>query len=296
VELLVVITIIGILIALLLPAVQAAREAARRLQCSNNLKQVSLALHNYHAAHRALPPGGMDDNQLSYVVMLLPYIEQRALYERFNFGAGEYRYPPNGKIENSLVRLSLLLCPSCPEERSNLSAGGTNFSERVPNTADGEDPYTTHYVGVMGPIGTNPVTGGEYLNEGDTSNQFGAHATGGVLYKNSSVRFADIIDGSSNTYALGEISWSGYAKFRTWIRGSTLNSTAMGSAKNVTDPINAGAPYGYFNDGAFGSNHPTGTHFGLCDGSVTFISENIDHSVFLSAASRAGGEVGAPAH
>ncbi len=285
VELLVVITIIGILIALLLPAVQAAREAARRLHCANNLKQLGLALHNYHAALGSFPPGGMSDNELSYIVLLLPFIEQDALYGKFNFDAGNYR--TTGKIDLSLNRISGLLCPSCNQERSNLSL--SNYEERVPQTADGEDSYTTHYVGVMGPVGTNPVTGNAYGHDGATA--YGGHATDGVLHKNSKVRFADIADGTSNTFALGEISWNAYEKFRTWVRGSTINGGAMGSCKNVNEPINAGQPYFDFNNGAFGSEHPGGTHFSMCDGSVTFVSENIDHAVYLSTASRNGSEI-----
>ena len=297
VELLVVIAIIGILIALLLPAVQAAREAARRTQCLNNLKQVGLALHNYHTTHNTLPPGGMSDNELSYVVMLLPYLEQKPLYDRFDFTTGTYYIRPtgssntsNGKIEHSLVRLDMLLCPSCSKERSNLSARGSNWLERIPPNSGGEDPFTTHYVGIMGPLGTNPATGLEY-GWTDRSNRYGGYATDGVLQKNSRVRFEDVKDGTSNTFALGEISWNDYEKFRTWIRGSTLSGTAMGCAKNVREPINTGLPYGNFNDGAFGSEHPGGTHFALCDGSVTFVSESVDHAVYLSTASRYGQEV-----
>jgi prepilin-type N-terminal cleavage/methylation domain-containing protein/prepilin-type processing-associated H-X9-DG protein len=284
VELLVVIAIIGILIALLLPAVQAAREAARRAQCSNHLKQLGLALHNYHDTHRAFPPGGMTDNGLSWIVMILPFIEQKPLYDQFNFDAGDYHEA--GKLEVSLTRIDTLLCPSCPIERSNL--GGT--LEKWPHDSSGEDTYTTHYVGVMGPLGTNPQTGRPYGY--DPVPTHGGYATDGVLHKNSKVKFRDISDGTSNTFALGEISWKGYAKFRSWVRGATLSGdTAMGSAKNVSEPINAGAPYGNFNDGAFGSQHPGGTHFGFCDGSVTFVSENVDHAVYLSTASRNGDEV-----
>src|SRR4051812_46549754 len=88
VELLVVIAIIGVLVALLLPAVQAAREAARRTQCSNNLKQLSLALLNYETVHTTFPPAGIDTNQMSWTVLLLPYFEQQALYDQFNFNKG----------------------------------------------------------------------------------------------------------------------------------------------------------------------------------------------------------------
>ena len=90
VELLVVIAIIGVLVALLLPAVQSAREAARRMSCSNNLKQLSLALHNYEDTHKTLPPAGIDSNQMSWTVLLLPYFEQQNLYDKFNFNKGAW--------------------------------------------------------------------------------------------------------------------------------------------------------------------------------------------------------------
>src|SRR6059036_1967376 len=99
VELLVVIAIIGVLVALLLPAVQAAREAARRAQCSNNLKQLSLALHNYENTHNTLPPAGIDSNQMSWTVLLLPFFEQQALYDQFNFNKGSW---------NSFNRITLV--------------------------------------------------------------------------------------------------------------------------------------------------------------------------------------------
>ena len=91
VELLVVIAIIGVLVALLLPAVQSAREAARRMSCSNNLKQLSLALHNYEDTHKTFPPAGIDSNQMSWVVLLLPYFEQKNLYDQFNFNRGSWQ-------------------------------------------------------------------------------------------------------------------------------------------------------------------------------------------------------------
>jgi type II secretory pathway pseudopilin PulG len=86
----VVIAIIGVLVALLLPAVQAAREAARRMSCSNNLKQLSLALHNYEDTHKTFPPSGIDSNQMSWVVLLLPFFEQKSLYDQFNFNKGSW--------------------------------------------------------------------------------------------------------------------------------------------------------------------------------------------------------------
>src|SRR4051795_10809515 len=99
VELLVVIAIIGVLVALLLPAGQAAREAARRAQCSDNLKQLSLALPNYENTHLTLPPSGIDSNQMAWTVLLLPFFEQQALYDQFNFNNGSW---------NSFNRITLV--------------------------------------------------------------------------------------------------------------------------------------------------------------------------------------------
>ncbi len=282
------IAIIGILIALLLPAVQAAREAARRLQCGNNLRQVGLALHNYIASHKCFPPGGMSENELSWLVMILPYIEQNTLYEQFDFNEGDYKGP--NKNEIALNRVAAFLCPSSNQERSNL---GTDISG-VPEQIDGVDPYTTHYIGVMGPKGINPVTGEEYNNDGYGNH--GGHATQGVLLKDRCVCLSKIIDGTSNTFAVGEISWNKYTRFRTWVRGSTIDGSAMGSCKNVAVPINLGIDSyltggTYFNDGAFGSQHPGGAHFGMCDGAVKFVSGNVDFGVFLSTASRDGAEI-----
>ncbi|MCA9247984.1 MAG: DUF1559 domain-containing protein [Planctomycetales bacterium] len=303
VELLVVIAIIGILVALLLPAVQAAREAARRTQCTNNLKQLTLAAHNYHSSYGKFPVGGRTDNQLSWLVAILPYIEQQALYDQFDFRFGAYS-DCTRKLEVSLFRVEAFLCPNQNEVRSNL--GGT--LEICPKTSSGEHTYTTHYVGNMGPLGPIPQSlraGGALAFQ--TPPQYGhappftphgGFATDGVLLEDKQVSIGEIRDGTSNTFCIGEISWDGYQKYRTWIRGSTLGAvnkpedrTAMGSAKNVDEPINSGAPYGQFNNGAFGSEHPGGTHFSLCDGSVRFVTEGVDHAVYLSTASRHRGEI-----
>ncbi|MDZ7619365.1 MAG: DUF1559 domain-containing protein [Patescibacteria group bacterium] len=293
VELLVVIAIIGILIALLLPAVQAAREAARRMQCANNMKQIGLALHNYHTAHRSFPPGGLAANELSFLVFLLPFMEQVPLYDQFNFNAGRYVLSgatANGRAEHGQVAVPAYLCPSCPDLYSNLSADGSNYSERTPDNASGKDPYTTHYYGVMGPVGTNPATGAAYTVI-ERAHSWGGQAQQGVLYKNSRVRFADITDGTSNTFAVGEMSWTGSKKLRSWIRGSSSgDAMAEGSCKNAAQPINGGTLYTPFNDAGFGSQHPGGTQFLLVDGSTHFVSETIDYNIYLATASRNGGE------
>lgn len=287
VELLVVIAIIGILVGLLLPAVQAARESARRAQCQNNLKQLGLALHNYESAHGALPPGGTSNNGLSWIVLVLPYFEEGVLHDQFDFSDGTY--VESNKNELALNRVNVLLCPSQPIVHSILSTIDSDLE-----VVDGRDPYTTHYYGVMGPKGYNSIIDAVYEQEGSPYSYGGGHATQGVLGKNRTVKMSMITDGTSNTFAVGEISWNDWPRYRSWMRGSTLSDattvgTTMGGAKNVFGSINGGLPAGW-NDAGFGSEHPSGTHFLMCDGSVRFISEDVDYALFLSTASMNGGE------
>lgn len=287
VELLVVIAIIGVLVALLLPAVQAAREAARRMSCTNNMKQLGLAIHNYHDTHLRFPPGGngriasdgtiLPTNQLSMHAFLLPFIEQSNLHAQFDFtkqGNNAYReFEPQ-----ALVRVSEFLCPSSNRE-----------TDTTVNNSNG-DLYTMHYFGVMGPKGTNVHTGTSYESyEASATN--GGFARQGVFYDLSSTRFRDITDGTSSTFAIGELSWNDAGTvYRMWVRG--CGGSACASCKNVVDGINVTpAASGNFNNVSFGSQHPGGTNFTMCDGSVRFISETIDLGVYKATASRNGGEV-----
>ena len=118
VELLVVIAIIGVLVALLLPAVQSAREAARRSQCTNNLKQLSLALHNYETVHNTLPPAGIDSNQMGWTVLLLPFFEQQALYDQFNFNKGAWNAFNRITLVQG-VRIKAIICPDLTTKRDD---------------------------------------------------------------------------------------------------------------------------------------------------------------------------------
>lgn len=284
VELLVVIAIIGILVALLLPAVQAAREAARRSQCQNNLKQLGLGLLNYESSRRTLPPGGMLDNGLCWIVLILPYLEEGVLHDQFDLSMGSYVDP--NKNELALTRISILLCPTQQEhEHSLLSVIQPGNTLEV---ANGGDPYTTHYYGIMGPKGINPTTGKLYGVE-DKFKTHGGFATQGVLGKDRTEKFADITDGTSKTFAVGEISWNEWPNYRSWVRGATLIVT-MGSCKGVDGSINPGVPAPGWNDGGFGSEHPGGTHFLMCDGAVKFIHEDVDYAIYLATASMNGDE------
>ena len=288
VELLVVIAIIGILIALLLPAVQAAREAARRSQCSNNMKQLGLALHNYHDVFKVLPPGGLRDgsvpgNGLAWNVFILPFMEQQALHDEFDFlltDDSSCVQAPNTTI--TLTPVAGFLCPS-----------GTRLYDGSSTTR-----YTCHYVGIMGPKGTNPVSGSAYsLQNGTGYSGHGGFAQDGVMYHLSKVRIRDILDGTSNTLMVGELSHDKSNCYRMWPRGIYDNHSR--STKNINYAINA---FGYyssglgmpqiteFNDASMSSNHPGGAMFSLCDGSTRFLSETVDITLYKSAASRAGGE------
>ncbi len=291
IELLVVIAIIGILIALLLPAVQKVREAANRLSCQNNLKQIGLAMANYHDSAQAFPPGGVSMNETSWHVHLLPYLEQDALFRQFNLSPGHYT-DNGGQGRNNLAanRIALYLCPSSPADKMLLNAPN---NVNPPDLINGQPPYTTHYYGVMGPKGTNPVTGQPYSSR-DDDNGYGGFGTQGVFDCDSQTTIADITDGTSNTFLVGEVSWDNPftgTRYRSWMRGCQNGGNGwIGGCRNVANGINT-PQIALFNDIAFGSQHPGGANFVMCDGSVHFVRENINLGVLKAAASRNGGEV-----
>ncbi len=285
VELLVVIAIIGVLVALLLPAVQSAREAARRTHCANNLRQVGLALQNYHAAFGKFPVGGSSESQLAWTAYTLPYFEQLSVHDLIDFTPGSYL--SNDKNGPQMVRVPVFLCPSQELERSNLIELNPSSDDLI----DGQSPYTLHYYGIMGPKGYNRHAGNrlyEFLV--GPKEAHGGHALQGVLLRDTAISFRRITDGGSNTFAVGETSWTGYQNYRGWGRGSSLaNASAEPSTKNLAQGINLGQP-SFFNDGSFGSQHPGGTHFLCADASTHFINEDAELQVLLAAASRDGEE------
>jgi hypothetical protein len=295
----VVIAIIGILIALLLPAVQAAREAARRIRCASNLRQLATALHNYEVAHGCLPPGALSANQLGWRVFILSYIEQTSLYSRFSFAAGPFDGDPNNEGPNknlfALNRIDTFLCPSV--ERVMATHGTSTL-------LDGRQTYTAHYSGVAGPTGNDP-RGVPYPWKADSpAPGTGGFALSGVFLVDCSVRMAEITDGASNTLAIGEIAMpesttygpAGGGDGASWVRGfghrgNYSNPQGTSSCKNVVYGINMPNPTATdFNSDPFSSLHPGGADFAKCDGSVVFLSEDIDLTVYKSTASRDSGE------
>ena len=302
VELLVVIAIVGILIALLLPAVQAAREAARRINCTNNLKQLALALQNYHSASGHLPPGALLRNGLSWNVFVLPYIEQQHLYDLFSFDYGPFNGPGDAasnpshrgprKNEHALTPIADFFCPSATQLLASHPSSTIDSG-----LATEQKPYTSHYYAVAGP--KDPI--GFYAVD---SGNNGGYATDGPMYLDSRIRFEDITDGTSNSFVLGEIAMprapSGYraegGDASSWVRGimwsgTTASKNGMSSAKNVYFSVNAVPAVVEFNSMPFSSMHPGGANFARCDGSIAFVQEDVDINVYRATASIAKEEM-----
>jgi prepilin-type N-terminal cleavage/methylation domain-containing protein/prepilin-type processing-associated H-X9-DG protein len=320
VELLVVIAIIGILIALLLPAVQAAREAARRSQCTNNLKQIGLGIHNYQDAKGKLPAAYSSATGLSWHVNILPYIEQEARFELFDTTETNItsvaHTAPNRNNPHGLSIPATYQCPSAPVEMTRqimTPPHHTNGPSDLipPNT--GAPAAVPHYLGVNGPRGAMP-SGGNYPAAG---NHEGVPvALTGIFQRDGNLRLTDVLDGTSNTMMVAEMSWfiartgTWGTRHRTWVRGGDEYPTScptptscpqvlpnrpnfVVSCRNVTNPINSMftanliAPY---NDLPFGSMHSGGMNAGMGDGSVRFFRQSISMSTYRSIASRKGGE------
>ncbi|NUQ65584.1 MAG: DUF1559 domain-containing protein [Pirellulales bacterium] len=306
VELLVVIAIIGILIALLLPAVQAAREAARRSQCSNNMKQLGLALHNYHDAHKVFPSSVFSAGNCAYgnpadpltlntsgFVVLLPYLEQQAIYDKWNFRicASQNRsYGPGGPPAGDPVAAghadllrTVLAVFTCPSQAQTLSepSNGTIYTDIVA----GRYGYKTNYEFVVHAAPWRHTYCNYWRNDPMTERR--------MFEDNSSCRIADVKDGTSNTVAFGETRWD---MFNGWghcwgYRGWLMMGVDPGFGINVFyySPTYPNTRPNLASWGYSGSYHPGGCHWTLADGSVRFISETTNLTTLTRLASMADG-------
>ena len=297
VELLVVIAIIGILIALLLPAVQAAREAARRSQCTNNLKQWALGFHNYHDVHNTLPfgatgpyvglpPGANPARRMTWLVPMWPFVEQKPLYDSWTFHQPFHENPNELLLNTGKAAFPLLNCPS-------------------------DGPPGRMYAGFEAPRRNRPRSN-YVVNWGNTTfdqrnlpdNPFG----GAPFRYNRVVTFAQILDGLSNTLLMSEVLWTdkvrdqrgdaynddrGCAQF---MAVNTPNSSApclaMCWGVQPPDPPCQPRPDSDANSAyvTARSRHPGGVNAALCDGSVRFFSDTIDLRVWRALSTAQGRE------
>jgi type II secretory pathway pseudopilin PulG len=297
----VVIAIIGVLVALLLPAVQAARESARRTQCVNHLKQIALGMHTFHDTYQRFPSahqiprstGGAFLRQnpaagyvgtansayptegpyWSWATRIAPYLEANNFVQSININAWPWwQYQSaTGKAWNS-VKCPIFHCPSDP--RTKLEWVDTANARNV--------AVITDYLA---------VTGRNQFAEASVAGQDGA------IFVNSGVRMAEINDGTSNTLLVGEMSWESLkfgTRYRSWIRGGNANSASFVCAsRNVANAINSAMKINVmtpYNDIPMGSLHPTGCNFVLGDASVRFIGETLNMTTYRSLASRDMGE------
>ena len=272
VELLVVIAIIGILVGLLLPAVQAAREAARRVSCMNNQTQLGLGIHHHEFSMEHLPAGSINPNgpvtnqpvgqDVSWIVSILPYIEQEAAFQQFDIEAGAYA--ESNQPVRALV-IPTLFCPSNPMEQT-----------RVENEMT-EGAIT---------IGLNNYVGCHHDSEARIDED-----NAGLLYLNSDVRYSDIFDGSAHTILLGECKQN--QNSLGWVSGSpgTLRNTSGFDKRDPWMPDETTGEEEAETVGMFGSFHPGGAIFTFADGSTRFLSSTIDENLFRQYGNRADGEL-----
>lgn len=326
VELLVVIAIIGVLVALLLPAVQAAREAARRMQCANHLKQHVLGMHNHHDTIKRLPPGGAMDQPpfgtdpatgtgtrwgSSWLVYNLPYIEQQPLYDKWQFYGQSGAFNNNNNAAASGVVVKIFFCPSSP------------LKQKPPNRQTGSTFVS--YVGVSGAV--NGLITGYTENRINTLPCGGTISAGGVLIPNGELNLGAITDGTSSTIAISEQSnflrdnagvkqewrasqtWGWYLGVKsTGVPPNFDNVGGDNRQPNMTTiryPINHAPAAGWANDVAgtgvgltgncvganvpINSAHPGGVNVAFADGSVRLLTNQTALGVLAQMATRDDG-------
>lgn len=273
VELLVVIAIIGVLVALLLPAVQSAREAARRMQCTNNMKQIALAMHNYHDANNAMPAGyiyrgGNGKCNYGWAVAILPYIEAGNFYTQLD--PGKIPLYDRYKSGASATDKQLLQTPfpfyRCPSDQTKKLAESCTFG-----SADHFDVAVSNYVGCAGWTTKYPIK---------------ADDGGGMLYGNSWLNFGDCTDGTTNTMLIGErdyrhhaATWLGVGRNDSYGNEGTLRNLFRASFTMNFDYIKAGSPE---NQGkGIASEHTGGSNIAMTDGSVHFVSQTTNSANVL---------------
>ncbi|TWT36469.1 hypothetical protein KOR34_13750 [Posidoniimonas corsicana] len=305
VELLVVIAIIGVLIALLLPAVQSAREAARRSQCLNQIRQVGFACQ-LHSDTYGRFPSAADESGYSHLAQILPFHEELAVSGLLDFNpelGPSLDAPWDNKDDPNIVAayatpIDAFKCPSNPEyEPTNLGVSGVTSIE--------DSALRGHYGAVMGcKFACSGSSSEDSLCPVDPvlGCSTGGTASGGVMYVMSKTKFRHITDGTSKTAVLGELAGD-IGSARTWMAGVADPTDGSGwvySGKNVFWPMKYATRQRASdepklrireNDLSFNSAHPGGVHFSFADGSARLINESIEENAYYAMASRSGEEV-----
>lgn len=290
VELLVVIAIIGILVALLLPAVQAAREAARRMQCGNNLKQISLAVHNYHDTYKKLPPGAWSCCWGTWMICIQPFMEQNNLYEQYSFN-NKFGVPIDNSRYNHAINLPVttkrLAAHTCPSDEPNAPFGNItshNYAANFGNTGYGRQATLNGVTYGRAPFAIITATTLNYI-----------------------VGLQSITDGTSSTLLVGEVLQGKGSDLRgfVWWGDASSFTTYLPPNTNLPDRIYTA---GFCNNNpvlklpcavsngtdptmfALRSRHPGGVQVALCDGSARFIAETIDLNTYRALSTSQGGE------
>ncbi len=313
IELLVVIAIIAILIGLLLPAVQKVREAAARMQCSNNLKQLGLATFNYESSYGYFPTGWQcptpsgTASTMTYLnslsagpplpgvprftnlfVELLPYFEQDNLQKMWDYNNVNNNRGPDGSVSSQVVKI--MICPSSP------------IASQPKATVSGNVYGLNSYGGIAGIYAFRAFRSSAFVISND-----------GIFYINSRTKIGDILDGTSNTFMWGErfhrdvnfdrmysnfpiIGWSGWA----WCdQANAIGDFLVGAARPInwlipndaTGPNSSANPWVQERLSTMGSGHSGGANVCVADGSVRFVRDSMDIRVLRAACTRAGGEV-----
>jgi prepilin-type N-terminal cleavage/methylation domain-containing protein/prepilin-type processing-associated H-X9-DG protein len=308
IELLVVIAIISVLIALLLPSVQAAREAARRVQCTNNLKQLGVALHNYHDTVGTFAPGYLSavdpvtfDNDgpgWGWGARSLNQVEQTTLFNNINFVLG-IEFPANQTARTTV--LAVFLCPSDAFRQDIFTVVDSSTS----NTMPGAPICPVASSNYLGSIGTGDPSSLYPFIIDDDDQPPGRDNGNGLFFRNHSVNIAQILDGASQTFAVGERSQNlSRASWTGAVTSAAVPLVALLGEAGL-DPEGGGAlvlahtgeghgpnsPSGLAHGDQYWSLHPGGANFLFADGSVHFIKEVVGFKVFQALATRNGAEV-----